>query len=134
MLPLEERFRLVAVFDDAVRSEETGWSIETLLSERYEEGCRTDGRSFPLPPSDMQTRPRDVVNAWQTTWTRAHEIVCSVADQYGVLGKINVYLAANRLWSEAVERFTTKSLSPVKTLSPEPASSRQLTLIHGGLT
>lgn len=131
MLSLEKRSRLVAIFDYVVRDDGLAHTIEALLSERYEEGRQTSGNSFPLPPADIRNQPRDILDPWQTTWTRAHEIVCSAANRHEVLGKINVYLAANRLWEQAVENFI-ESLSPAKTDSPRPTSPPQLTLISNG--
>lgn len=129
MLSLEKRAHFAAIFDYVVRSEGIEKKIEDLLSARYEAGRQTYGESFPLPPSDMRDQPRDVVVSWQTTWTHAHEIVCAAAREGELLGRTNVYLSANRLWRQAVERII-ESNAPVRESSVQPSSPPQLRLIH----
>ncbi|HRC26696.1 MAG TPA: hypothetical protein PKX87_04620, partial [Alphaproteobacteria bacterium] len=57
-------------------------------------------------------------------WARAHEMVCAQGKEADILGQINFYLVANRMWGEAVEQFT-------KDTAPIPPGRPVLRVIQG---
>jgi hypothetical protein len=125
MFSLENRIRLASVFDRVAREERLTEKILGLIMARHEEGL-AQGTLLPPPPRELRVLDLspETFTVWSPVWARAHELVCAQAKEAGVLGQIHLYLAASRMWGEAVDRFA-------ENVTLRPASAPVLRVIDG---
>ncbi len=118
MTSLEDRIRLVVIFDHVARDEHLTEKILGLIMAWHEEGL-AQGTPLPLPPKELRVvdLPPETFAVWSPVWARAHEMVCAQGKEAGILGQINFYLVANRIWGDAVDQFA-KDIAPPPTRRP----------------